>query len=305
VVERPMHYPTFELTVADAALPTLPDIADPEVQVWRENDGTVCAYGYTADGLRWMYLPGLASFCFGDSVDEIVAIPHPPVREELVFDAYRRSVLPMALQVRGHEVLHASAVLTPQGVVALCAVSGTGKSTTALGLSRQGWPLWADDAVAFEASESGVAAVPLPFDIRLRPEAATFFSRDSAPGRGGSGRNGLGDQVEAEGPMPLVAVLVLDRIHGDSDGPPIRIRQLSSTRAFLDVLAHAYCFSLRDAERKQVMMRHYLDLAARVPIFEVCFRPGLKTLSTVLDGIGELITTLGEAERTPMTAHGA
>jgi hypothetical protein len=304
VVERPMDYPTFELTIADTALPTLPDIADPEVQVWRENDGTVCAYGHTAGGVHWMHLPGLASFRFGDGMDAIVAIPHPPVREDLVFDAYRRSVLPMALQVRGHEVLHASAVLTPQGVVALCAVSGTGKSTTAFGLSRRGWPLWADDAVAFEASESGVAAIPLPFDIRLRSEAATFFDRDAALAGGTSERIGVRAQIEAE-PVPLAALLVLDRIPGKSDTATVRIRQLSSTRAFLDVLAHAYCFSLRDAERKQIMMRHYLDLASRVPIFEVRFRPGLKTLSTVLDGIGELITTLGEAERTPMTAHGA
>src|SRR5215217_5019656 len=214
----------LKLTIADpdAASLGLPDAADSDVQVWREHDGTVIARGHTVDGVHWMDLPGLASFCFGQDVEGVTAFPHWPVREDLILDAYHRSVLPMALQVFGREVLHASAVLTPQGVVALCAVSGTGKSTTAFGLSRRGWPLWADDAVAFEASESGVAAIPLPFDIRLRSEAATFFDRDAALAGGTSERIGVRAQIEAE-PVPLAALLVLDRIPGKSDTATVRI----------------------------------------------------------------------------------
>ena len=52
---------------------------------------------------------------------------------------------------RGWEALHASAVLSPQGVVAFCAGSGTGKSTIARGLSERGYQLCADDAVAVKA----------------------------------------------------------------------------------------------------------------------------------------------------------
>ena len=278
----------LKLTIAraEAANPEPPDVAGSDVEVWRDHDGTVLAYGHIVDGLHRMYLPGLASFCFGQDVEVVTAFPDCPVREDLILDAYHRTVLPMALQVRGREVLHASAVLTPQGVVALCAVSGTGKSTMAFGLGQRGWPLWADDAVAFETSEAGARAIPLPFSIRLLPEAAAFFGRDTAVARANL------DQNEAQR-VPLAALLVLNRTHGGSDGGVVRIRQLSSTRAFLDVLAHAYCFSLQDPKRKQSMMYHYLDLVARVPVFEVRFRSGLEALPASLTDIDRLISSVG------------
>ncbi len=72
----------------------------------------------------------------------------------------------------------------------------------------------------------------------------------------------------------------------------VRFRRVPSNRAFLDVLAHAYCFSLQDAERKRSMMHHYLDLVSRIPVFEVRFRAGLNLLPTVLDDIGQLISNV-------------
>src|SRR5690606_18526516 len=97
------------------------------------------------------------------------------VSPALIQDSYQRCVLPLVLQAAGTEVLHASAVLTPRGVLALCAESGTGKSTLAYGLSRRGYPLWADDAVAFEADETCTNAMPLPFALRLQRDAVRFF----------------------------------------------------------------------------------------------------------------------------------
>ncbi len=287
-IERLMQHKACEQTIADAAIPSPPDATDPRVQVWRELDGKVCAYGYTKGGLHWMYLPGLASFCFDDGVNGVTAVPHNFAREELILDAYRRNVLPMVLQTRGREVLHASAVLTPRGVVALCAVSGVGKSTTAFALSRQqGWPLWADDAVAFEASGAGVTAIPLPFSLRLLPETATFFARgstaeDEMRPRVATARGGASEQ--------LAALLVLNRKMDNHSGAAVRIRRVPSNQAFLDVLAHAYCFSLQDAERKRSMMRHYLDLVNQIPVFEVRYSTGLKMLPTVLESIGQLVS---------------
>lgn len=264
--------------------PALPDAADPEVQVWRDLDGTVCGYGQTVDRVHWMHLPGLASFRFGGGEDRVTAIAHLPLREDQILDAYRRNVLPMVLQVRGQEVLHASAVLTPRGVVALCAVSKTGKSTTSFGLSQRGWPLWADDAVAFEMLDSGVRAIPLPFGIRLRPESAAFFDQVAV----GANPSRNGDRVEAE-PVPLAALFLLNRAHEGNDKTAVQIHERSSAQAFTDVLAHAYYFSLRDVERNRSMMHHYLELVARVPVFEIRFRPGFETFPVVLDSIGRLL----------------
>ncbi|MBA3474630.1 MAG: hypothetical protein H0T57_15655 [Rubrobacter sp.] len=289
-----MQYGIPELSISNVDLaPALPDANDPEVQVWRDLDGTICGYGHTVGGAYWMHLPGLASFCFGGGEDRVTAIADPPVREDQILDAYHRNVLPMVLQARGQEVLHASAVLTPRGVVALCAVSKTGKSTMAFGLSRRGWPLWADDAVAFETLDSSVRAIPLPFGVRLRPESTAFFDQDSVTV--GANPSRIDDRVEAE-PTQLAALFLLNRVHEGNDSAAVQIHELSSAQAFTDVLAHAYCFSFQDVERNRSMMRHYLELVARIPVFKIRFRPGFETFPAVLDGISQLLDKTFECE---------
>lgn len=272
----------LKLTIIDATAPP-PRLAGEAVEVWRDDGGAVCAYGGTVDGRSWMHLPGLASFSFDGVSDEVIAVPDASVRPGLIVDAYQRSVLPLALQARDTEVLHASAVLAPCGVVALCAVSGTGKSTLAVGLSRRGYRLWGDDAVGFTSSGQHVKAIPMPFDIHLRPAAAAFFGCDPW----GVPAASNGDTAEATRPVPLAMLWVLER--AETPGSGVVVERLRPSAAFPAVLKHAYCFSLRDLERKRRMTQQYLELTARVPVFLVRFQPGLERLSTLLDLIEQAL----------------
>ncbi len=158
--------------------PAVPPLNSP-IEIWRDHAGSVYAYGQIVGEECWMHLPGLASFRFNANDGEVAAAVTGDAEEDLVVDAYRRRVLPMALQVRGREILHASAITTPAGVIALCGSSLVGKSTIAFGLSRRGYDLWGDDVVAFESADEGVRAVSLPFEIRLRPTAAAFFGSET------------------------------------------------------------------------------------------------------------------------------
>jgi len=273
----------LKLTIAagEPSVPTVPDLDDAEVQIWRDHGGSICAYGYTRDDQHWMHVPGVASFSFSHHAVEVTAIPHPPLRAQLIRDTYHRSVLPMALQALDLEVLHASAVRTPHGVVALCGFSATGKSTIAFGLGRRGYPVWADDAVAFEASGPCLRAIPLPFEVRLRPDPASFFARDQTAASATSAWDHV-DQVR-EKPTPLAAVWALTQ--DPSLDEPVVVERLRPSTALPPVLAQAYCFSLREPARKQRMVKRYLDLIARVPVFEIRFQPGLERLPLVLDAI--------------------
>jgi hypothetical protein len=274
----------LKLTIADpgTVAPAPRDVAGREEHLWISPDGTFWASGYTADGEHVIDLPGVASFRFGGRSGEVTAIARPSVDRAVIADAFRRDVLPVALQALGREVLHASAVLGPRGVVALCGYSGTGKSTIAYGLSRRGYPLWADDAVAVDPAGPRVRAIPLPFEIRLRPASAAFFAEDPTAAHASGGPNGA-DRAGRR--PPLAAVCVLARVPAAGDGAGCEVARLSSAEAFVAVLAHSFCFSLRDEARKRRMMEHYLDLTARVPILEVRFAGGLETLSATLDGI--------------------
>ena len=67
-------------------------------------------------------------------------------------------VIPSIAVMRGYEALHAGAVDSPEGVVAIAGPSGAGKSTLALELMRRGWPLFADDELTLERQQDGVYA---------------------------------------------------------------------------------------------------------------------------------------------------
>src|SRR5882724_4019796 len=163
----------------DAVVPPPAWALNSRAEVWHDIQGGISAYAEVLGEEHWIHLPGLASFRFSRGGGEIAATVTSEAREELVLDAYRRRVLPMALQVCGREVLHASAVRSLAGIAALCADSETGKSTIAFGLSSRGYPLWADDLVAFEITDHLGLAISLPFNIRLRPSAAALFDQDS------------------------------------------------------------------------------------------------------------------------------
>ncbi len=64
-------------------------------------------------------------------------------------------VLPNVALMRDYEALHASAVDSPAGVLAIAAPSGTGKTTLALELIRRGWALFADDVVVLGERSAG------------------------------------------------------------------------------------------------------------------------------------------------------
>jgi hypothetical protein len=198
----------------------------------------------------------------------------------VIEETYRRWVLPMVLQACGTEVLHASAVQTG-GVVALCGTSGVGKSTIAFAMSRREHRLCADDAVAIDLSGPSVVALPLPFEMRLRPRAAAFFGVE--PQTAGAASAGAMDQA---GPAPLAVLCVLSR--AEEQGCDVRMERLRPSAALPALLAHAYCFSLEDRGLKRAMVLHYMDLAARVPVFALRFQPGLELLSLILDAIEQV-----------------
>lgn len=250
--------------------PCLPELEDESVTVWRDSEGEIAAFGGTFQSGHWMQIPRIASYLFEVDDSEVLAYPQLAVPDEAVLDGFRRVVLPMALQARGQEVMHASAVLGPDGVVALCAVSETGKSTLAFGLSRRGYELWADDAVAFEVEADSVEASPLPFALRLRPASATYF-----------GVTGEAITVEEPSPAPLAAVCVLERVKAEEGG----VERMTSATAFRSLLTHAYCFDPDEPDRKRHMVEAYLGLTQRVPVFHIGVTAGLERLPDLLDTI--------------------
>lgn len=269
--------PRLVVADPDTFTPVFPDAPGLSVEAWRNGRGAVYGYAYRAAGYFWVHMPALATYRVGRS-PRVTALPAPGVSRAAVEDAYQRTVLPASLQLLGFEVLHSSAVVMPRGVVALCAVSGTGKSTIAYGLSRRGHRLWADDAVVLEVGPS-VWALSLPFRVRLEASAAALFGHDVATT--GARAAALGTER-----VPLLALCVLTRVAG---GDVVRSARLAPAQAFLAVFAHAHAFALDEEKRKRRLVRHYLDLTRRIPVFGLHFHGDLEALPVVLDHIEDLV----------------
>jgi hypothetical protein len=237
-----------------------------------------------------MHLPGIAAFRFGADGEDAVVIPEgdsATVDHALIEDAFQRSVLPMALQAHGKEVLHASAVLIEDRVVAFCGRSQTGKSTVAYGLHRLGYNVWADDALVFDAAVDPVRAIPYPHRVRIRGESAEYFQLDELKKRDGSSWTTL-EQAQEE-PAPLACIFLLER--DEEQSAVVETARLRPAEALGSVMEHAYWFRL-DEERTRRMIDRYFRLVTEVAVFRMRFRAGLDHLPEMLDQAQSALRTV-------------
>jgi len=281
-VTNPAEPYGFALTVDRAATAVeLPDPDTPGVEVWHDLDGTTAAVGFQRQDEHYLHVPTVGTFRFGPHSAAVVLFPTPDVCEQSADDAYCRIVLPLASQLHGRQVLHASAVVISGGVIALCGRSGAGKSTLAYGLGQRGHPLWGDDAVAYEETDAGLLAHPLPFRLRLRPPSAEWF--DDLPHLKGNERAlpwSAGTQ-----PRPFRAMFVLER--GDAPDGVADVARLDPADAFSAVLPHGYYLALSDRRLSRSLLSAYLALADRLPVFRLRYVPQLE----LIDDIGAAVET--------------
>ena len=243
-------------------------------QVWQDPSGTLGAFAFQEGSRYWLDVSNVARFYYSNETRHVIAVPHAGIVGRCVRASYFRIVLPLLLQALGYEMLHASAVRTERGVVAFCGDSGLGKTTIAVGLSRRGYDLWADDALMLDAGAT-IRAIALPFAVRLRWESAELFGLDT-------GTDEPGELLpNVRHPANLAAVCILNRL---SESAGVAVSETSAGGEVLTkLLAHACAFNLADLERKRRMLQRYLTLVSRVPVFEVGVQPDLARLPESLD----------------------
>jgi hypothetical protein len=278
------------LTIHDGAGAEFHEPALKPVRTWQDVAGAVCAVGYVGRGAHWIRWPGTATFRI-DAAGHLDAFPDPRVDLARVRDLCRRTVVPLALQALGYETLHASAVRFRPGLVGICGDRHAGKSTLAYGLARRGYEQHADDMLVLDVRPDEVRSIQLPFDVRLRPEASAFWGfeprlpdNDAEPSIDLPG-------TAAVSAAPLAALFVLRRVDkGEPTAAP-----LPPATALTALLANGYWFDPTDADHRGRLVRHYLDITALVPVYELRFAPGLDRLDGVLDCIEAAVTNVSAA----------
>jgi hypothetical protein len=215
-------------------------------------------------GRRWLRCgktPGGYALSFANLADFIVdAVGHEVVccnassgvSLETVRHLLIDQVLPLIVNLRGREALHATAIATRRGVCAFTGPAGSGKSTLAASFVLSGYPLVCDDCLALSEG-TGIMALPGYPGSRLW--------HDSTRALGASSRNlkpvahyttksrwqdysRRGDFCSTT--RRLARVYLLERARSSKRSTRVVIQDLAPGEAIMGLVKAAYRFDITD-----------------------------------------------------------
>jgi hypothetical protein len=188
----------------------------------------------------------------------------------------RGPILGFVLRLRGVVCLHASAVAVKGSAIVIVGSVGRGKSTTAAGFVKLGFPLLSDDVAALRTEGDQISILPGYPRLNLWPNAAKALhgSPDTLPRLTPAG--GINDDWDKRyldldvdrqfraNPLPLGAVYVLgERIAGQT-AP--RLEPMSSRDAFLALTEDSYVNYALDQSMRAKEFRTLGELVRMIPV---------------------------------------
>lgn len=184
------------------------------------------------------------------------------------------SVLFSVALISGYEALHAGAVATPGGAVAIAAGAGGGKSTLLVELIRDGYTLLADDVLILEAArESPPLAHPGPPLMTVPIQAS--------PGLGAVIASIAAERWVAvpthPNAIPLVALVFLDR------RPGLRTELVRERSPFIPLLSSLLAFP-QTPERERARFALASALASHTEVWRLTADSGVsaRTLAALV-----------------------
>jgi hypothetical protein len=182
-------------------------------------------------------------------------------------------ILGLLLRLRGVTCLHASAVAFQDRSVAFVGSQGTGKSTTAAALARQGYGVLSDDIVALVERDGTFHVMPAYPHLSLWPdsvkilygsaEALPRFIPDWDKRRMDLGERGTHFQNRS---LPLGAIYVLGERRPD---PAPLVESMKPQMALLALVADTYANKILDREMRASEFSVLGRLVTSVPVRRV------------------------------------
>jgi hypothetical protein len=207
------------------------------------------------------------------------------------------TALPFALHLKGVNNIHAGAVITPRGAIALMAAPGSGKSTLTAGLAAAGNLFLTDDILAISAGPEGFLAHPgFPFVSLSAGSIEAVFGAARVPaGLDPDPAKDMKARIKVDGtwanfstgPAPLKGLFIVDRRQSADLEPtlerlpaPLAIRALVENTISVQFLP------------KPALERHFSfasKVATTLPVWRLSFPSGFshsqKVISTVLRAV--------------------
>ena len=315
-----MRYRVYGLTlVSDAPVPELVPLAaseseaDSEVRVcfwsgrkksftpsrwfmsWSLPTGELWLQCAKDDRGYLLRFPEIADFLVDAEGREIICAPEPETPMETLRHLLLDQVLPLVLNLKGREALHATAILTPPGVCAFVGPTGAGKSTLAASFLRAGYAILSDDCLVVEIVSGEIFATPAYPSLRLWPdsfEALRGVADGSQPVAHYTSKQRLVPERHhgdfPSDPRPLARIYSLARPTDAEGGASLaspRIERLSYRDSFMELIQFAFRF---DITNREMLLRQFgvLErLVSHVPVRRLQVPDTLSSLPAVCEAI--------------------
>lgn len=209
-------------------------------------------------------------------------VPRESIRQKLL-----AQVLPRALSQRGHPVLHASAVATPWGAVALLGPTGAGKSTLAASFANPDDSWVADDCLVVDEAPEGLRAVPTLRGLRLRPDSAAALVASeglAALPREIGGKVWLPKPADTENLRPRVHRLKASFVlhpREDSSSVSATVERLSPAEAVMSFVEHSFQLDITDSSVQKRRLETFSRFADQLPTYRLEYRQEFALLDSV------------------------
>lgn len=251
---------------------------------WPAPDGGVwLSFARNEDYL--LRFPGQGDFLISRDGREVQCRPLRGTPESTIRHLFLDQVIPLVLSRRELLVLHASAILTPDGVIAFVGKSGHGKSTLAASFGQVGYPLISDDYLLLRKTAEDWIAIPSYPGVRLWPRTSEGIFSDppetTEVAHYTEKRRVFDPAIIpfAERPSSLRCMYFLDD-DGDTSPEPA-IAHLSPKDIFMKLVTAAFNLDILD---KVMLARQFCaigDLGTRLPCFGLRYARDFSVLPAV------------------------
>lgn len=240
------------------------------------------------DGWR-IVVDDTGEYEFADEGRTITVWRYPEGSEDFLRGHLLGRVIAATLHREGRLVLHGSAVSFPDGASAFLAPKGTGKSTLALALTLNGARLMSDDALPVQADPAPVVW-PGVHSMRLREDSAGQIGGGDPATQRADGKFLVGDlpaERLEDAPQPLRAIYLLVGAERIAEGGPVARRRLAVPAAAASLVGMSKIPLMLGKAEGPELLRRAVQLAARVPVYQLMILRDMQRLPDVAVRIAE------------------
>lgn len=226
---------------------------------------------------------------------EVICSPESRTSAQTLRHLFINQVLPLVLNLRGQDALHATSVLTAAGLCAFVGPSGTGKSTLAAAFQLAGYPVLSDDCLVVREESERIVATPAYPGVRLWEDTVAALRHEDSLALPVADytpklRMTVSGQVnEFFGhARPLVRIYALVRSTDGELGETLTapsIEPLSRGTAFLELVASLFRLDPSDREMLTRQFRFVERMLSLVTIRRLILPNALSALPAVRDAI--------------------